>query len=294
MNAATAKRLMDILRRGAPDEADAARGVQAIALAAYEGLASEAERASEGLGAVIATVQGRADLCGRIAMAADVSGPRPDKFLAFIRDSENFIAVTRRPLVGAAARSTVRAWEESGSDLIKAMALEVIPAQFYEAIADLESRDALLADAQEVERIYGGVRNPISHRREWPHGFAVARSTSLDVTRRVQDAIVKAMRRGQRIDSAASMIAEIGGWTESYGALILRNNTSTAYSSGRHREAAMMRTRGLDVGFEFRTAGDSRVRHGGPEDNNENHRALEGIRAAADDALWRFYSPPLG
>jgi very-short-patch-repair endonuclease/predicted nucleic acid-binding Zn ribbon protein len=74
----------------------------------------------------------------------------------------------------------------------------------------------------------------------------------------------------------------------------VRTTYNTATTAGRFTEAKAVQDAGIPVGFRYSTAGDSDVRSGRPQDNGENHAALDGMVARADDPCWTRWSPPGG
>lgn len=48
------------------------------------------------------------------------------------------------------------------------------------------------------------------------------------------------------------------------------------------------------IGFRYHANHDDSVRRGRPEDKGENHLAMDGISAPADDMVWSSFTPPLG
>lgn len=282
----SSREILEGLREAVPDALTLQRGIERLAAAKHERSQETHDRALDAIGTFLARSEAASDLAGRVAMRFDVAGPRPDLFEAS-RTLRGASCRIGRGLVCFAARQD--RYDSSG----------VIPMSFLEAVRDLREREPIVAAsleeaAEEVRRAYGGYRDPVTHRRVYPHGFALARTVDLEVTKQVQAQIVRHLQRGTDAERTATKIAEIGGWTKSYARTVLRTNTTTAYSAGRLREAVRMADDGIVSGFEFQTAGDGSVRKGRPEDHGENHAAMDGVRARHDDPIWQVLSPPLG
>lgn len=147
---------------------------------------------------------------------------------------------------------------------------------FAEAIDDLLSRYPQLKDNYEdVRRAYSTDKT-----------FALAKSTSIEVTRKVRDIMVKALREGKPVDNAAEMISRVGNFTRSYSELIYRTNLSTSYTAGLFKQVEAPEVREVTPAFRFDAILDSSVR--------PNHRAADGFVASIDDDAWDIISPPLG
>lgn len=155
---------------------------------------------------------------------------------------------------------------------------------FTEASADIIAREPRLAHgAREVSKVYNS-----------DHGFAMARSSSLEVTARVQTAVADAIQTGVGIGDASASIQTIARkagedmakWTRSYAETVMRTNVATAYSAGRFRQMAEPSVQRAIGALRYSTVGDVDVR--------ENHQAADGVVAAADDPIWQSMAPPLG
>lgn len=176
---------------------------------------------------------------------------------------------------------------------------DVVPVvAFDEAIRDLEERDPLGAhDLQrsglEVEDTYGAVMGP-DGRPFYAHAFSAAKAIDADMARRVRDRLAEGFRSGEATGSTVERLIHEWDWPAAYAETVVRTTYNTATTAGRFREAARVQGAGIPVGFKFQTAGDSNVRSGRPQDNGENHAALDGLVARADDPIWRRWSPPGG
>jgi SPP1 gp7 family putative phage head morphogenesis protein len=118
------------------------------------------------------------------------------------------------------------------------------------------------------------------------HGFALGRKTTLEVTKKVRDTIGRMMREGAGEITAGKVIADMGGWAQSYGRTVYRTNLASAYTKGRFAEARDPDIAEVIGAFEYNAILDSGVR--------ANHRAAHGLVAATNDPLWHSFSPPLG
>lgn len=148
---------------------------------------------------------------------------------------------------------------------------------FEEAIDDLLTREPVLAqNYQQVQQVYER------------HGFALARSTDLVTTRRVQKVIADYMREGKEPPRTLDELKAAGfeDFAPSYAETVYRTNLNTAYTDGRMRQAEDPDFRAVIGAFEFVTAGDGDVR--------DNHAAADGLIAATDDPIWQTFAPPAG
>mgnify|MGYP001581377942 CR=1 FL=1 len=160
---------------------------------------------------------------------------------------------------------------------------EVPGVPFSEAYLDLVTREPRLAgSAEEVAALYSQ-----------EHVFALTNSASLAVTERVQGFLARAKRERRAPPDIVETIAAIGDFTHSYALTVYRTNLATAYSAGRRATAQEEGVRDFLPAFRFTTARDIDVRSGRPQDNGENHAAMEGYLAPTDHAVWREWSPPL-
>lgn len=147
---------------------------------------------------------------------------------------------------------------------------------FLEAVDELIHREPkLAANAEEVSKLYA----------KWKV-FAMARSTSLEVTEKVQRLIVKTIQEGKGLADVETEIAKLGNWTRAYSATVYRTNASTAYAAGRMRQAFDPEVKEFVGALERRAIKDSRTRH--------NHLAADGLVAAVDDPIWNSLGVPGG
>ena len=159
--------------------------------------------------------------------------------------------------------------------------------RFEEAVDDIADRHPeIRIGFEEVQRLY----------RE-QHGFAVARSATLELTNKVQDEIEKGIREGRTgFETVQAIEKSIKGepdpfvttdtWTRAYVQTVYRTNAATAYTAGRFQQALDPDVSAVIGALEFTTAGDSAVR--------PTHAALDGVIMAQDDPRWNFIAPPIG
>ena len=159
---------------------------------------------------------------------------------------------------------------------------------FTEAIADALAREPRLAtSATEVAQAYSE-----------SHVFALARSSELHLTKRVQSAVATAIQEGQSVGEGVASIrkiaraagADMDRFTRSYAETVFRTNVSTAYTAGRFREMANPAVAFAIGALKF--VGPTSTPPQG--DTRPNHAAAVGLIAAADDPVWRTMRPPLG
>jgi SPP1 gp7 family putative phage head morphogenesis protein len=263
----TAQRLYAILEDCAPDRKAVAQDLARLSKSrVLETHAYESNAAVESLAETLSRLGACAELGGHVALRFEIDGPRPDQF-----DSQE-------ELLMFAAKG--KKFDSSG----------VIPTAWQLAIEDLRTRQPLVArdlDAatEDVRRIYGGYRDRISHRRVYPHGFSAARALDIVVTRHVRDVVADGLRSGKSLSEIAEIVSVTTGWNAGYAATVVNTNVATAFSSGRHRQAILLSSRGVEVGFEFQTAEDERVR--------DSHARANGLVAKHDDHIWDYLTPPL-
>jgi len=102
------------------------------------------------------------------------------------------------------------------------------------------------------------------------------------------------MSQGTPTPTVIRELQERWDWPRAYAETVARTTFNQATTAGRFREAERVADAGIPTGFRFETAGDSNVRSGRPQDNGENHAALDGLVARTDDPVWLSWSPPLG
>lgn len=153
--------------------------------------------------------------------------------------------------------------------------------EFEEALNDILTREPRLArSAAAVARLYTD-----------EHAFAMARSASMNLTKRVQKAMMGLMQKGGTTSLTENeilrMAAEEGhDWTRAYAATVYRTNAATAYSRGRFQQAMDEEVKQVIPAMELVGIDDDRTR--------PNHRAGQGLIAATVDPVWERVRPPLG
>jgi len=144
------------------------------------------------------------------------------------------------------------------------------------AVEDMVRREPKLAEGyRKVQELYSRER-----------AFALAKSSDVAVTNKVQSVIASALRRGDLLPTVDKIIAELGGWARAYGETVFRTNLSTAYANGRFMEAMDPDFDGFIVGLERMEILDARTR--------DNHRAAHGLTAAQRDPIWLRLGLPGG
>jgi hypothetical protein len=144
------------------------------------------------------------------------------------------------------------------------------------AIADMVEREPRLAKGyKEIQEIYSNTR-----------AFALAKSSDLIVTEKVQGFLGAALKSGETLPSAERVIAALGDWARAYGETVFRTNLGTAYASGRMKESMDPDFSGFIVGLERLSVNDV--------DTRPNHRAAHRLCAAQSDPIWLRLGLPAG
>lgn len=158
---------------------------------------------------------------------------------------------------------------------------------FEEAAADIISRqpvviqDPLLRTAEEVGNLY---------REE--HVFALAKSTSMTVTKKVQDIIEEGITQGLPVPRAVDKIIEASSdWTRAYAETVYRTNLATAQTDGRFQQASRPGMELILPVMVFHASPDGPVPRGRVR---PNHWACHLAAAAPGDSMWDKIRPPLG
>lgn len=155
----------------------------------------------------------------------------------------------------------------------------VIP--FEEAIEDLIGRDPRLAkSADEVSRLYNTSKT-----------FAMAKSSSLKLTERIQEIMARMSREAKGIDEVGQEILraakeESHDFARAYAETVYRTNVNTAYTEGRFLQAEDPVVAEVVPAMEFVS---QRLPTSRP-----NHVAAHGLIAATADGVWRMFKPPIG
>lgn len=117
------------------------------------------------------------------------------------------------------------------------------------------------------------------------HVFAVAKSTTLELTMTVQDRLSKAIVTSEGLASTSKAIEEIGDWTNAYAEVVYRTNLATAYNDGIRAQLKDPDVEDVFPAMEFQAILDSATR--------PTHAAAHGLVAATRDGVWQRLSPPL-
>lgn len=153
--------------------------------------------------------------------------------------------------------------------------------EFEEAVGDLLDRDPRLAkSAEEVSRLYSSQKT-----------FALARSSSLKLTVRIQELMGQMMREARGVDDAAPEILkaakqEAHDFARAYAETVYRTNVNTAYTEGRFLQAEDPAVAEVIPAMEFVSARTPTSR--------PNHVAAHGMVAATGDSIWGMFKPPIG
>lgn len=158
------------------------------------------------------------------------------------------------------------------------------PVVFEEAIQDLYDREPYAAEAGIVPRSIQDV---------WAnHGFALAKSSSLEITKQVQQVLGQIYRHGEfntpRMgrDVIQSVIGRMQGWSNAYAENIMRTTGATVYTAGRFIQVSDPAVKRVIPAFRYSAVRDADVR--------DNHAAAHGLTAGVDDPIWDRFAPPLG
>jgi len=163
-------------------------------------------------------------------------------------------------------------------------AFELPKVPFWKAIKRLLSREPRLARTAEA----------VAEHYRSGDGFAAAWAATVNVAKRVRNAIADLMTTGTTVPDAAQVIAETEGWTEAYAENVYRTNIATAYSEGRREQATTPEAKKVIGAFMISVTDDADLRRGRKKDHGENHKAAEGLLASTTDPIWATVSPPFG
>ena len=187
------------------------------------------------------------------------------------------LAGRRRMLLQTDYRKKIHGWQEPARAAyqVPTSTNPIVPSvPFDEALIDMATRDPRLArSAAEVSRIYT---------RE--HGFAMAKSVDVEVTRRVQRYVARFLREGGDPPAVTKQIDELASWGRAYSETVFRTNVSTAYAHGRWQQALDPDLADFVVGMRRDPVGDS--------DTRPNHDFT--LIARLDDPIWTDLSAPGG
>lgn len=156
---------------------------------------------------------------------------------------------------------------------------------FDEAVERIVAAEPrLAASAEEISTLYSTQRV-----------FALARSASEKVTKRVQDEVadwIGGNKTADEIENAilnietSEMAGDVRDWTRAYAQTVYRTNASTAYNEGRFDQAKLPGVADVLAAFEL-------VCVQGPY-HRGNHEAANGLIAAPSDPVWATWRPPNG
>lgn len=175
------------------------------------------------------------------------------------------------PLKAALERSPAGGSFLGAGDVISPL----VPAvEFEQAIQDLLSRHPTLAPGyKRVQELYAR-----------SHAFALAKSTSLTLTRRIQKVLASAVRQGSGQFKTSQIIKSMGGWTQGYADTVVKTNMTTAYMAGVVAQAIDPEVMEICPAMEF--VGRK------VEPSDLECRSAVGLIAGTKDDIWRSYSPP--
>jgi len=155
-----------------------------------------------------------------------------------------------------------------------------------EAVADVVKRNPQLQpNAEAVAQAYRD-----------GDAFAVAKSTSRNLTRKIQGNVADAIEQQGGLANVAvdQIVEEADGFTRAYAETIVRTNVNTSITEGRFRAVRSENVRKVIGAFKLVTARDVDVRQGRKRDNGENHAAADGLIAGVDDPIWKDVASPAG
>jgi len=264
--------------------------IQAMVIAEKSGDPRAKQRAASQLADLIRRTQALADLLGRKKLFEEMD-------VALARVPPGAVAAISRRFAARFAAGAVPAPDPG----VPTPILPDVP--FSEAVRDLIRREPRLApNAELVAEVYSRV-----------HGFALARSASEKVTEAVQRVITNILtekvppeeiQRGLDLDRVRldgieairdqALLQQTEPFARSYAEVVYRTNLNTAFTAGRFQQASDEDVAEVMPAFEYVAIDDALVRRGRPEDNGENHLAIDGAIAATESKTWQTFSPPSG
>lgn len=175
-------------------------------------------------------------------------------------------------------KAAFRAAADRGGCSIQFATDEISPfvpqVEFTEAVEDLLTRYPSLAPGYKaVQELYSK-----------GHSFALAKSTNLVLTKKIQQVLQKSIAQGAGLAKTRDVIANLGGWTRAYSECIYRTGAATAYMSG-----VVAQMDDPDVA-EVMPAMQFIGRSVPPSD--VNCTAAVGLIASTKDPIWNKYAPP--
>jgi SPP1 gp7 family putative phage head morphogenesis protein len=220
-----------------------------LTAAIFRGNQDEITAATEALGRLIASSQTLADLLGREQVVKQAGAASEGKQFADARLPAGLTNITT----------------------------PVVPkVTFQDAVDDILQRTPYLAESyKEVQNAYNLF-----------HGFALARSTTETLTKKVQKLVAQSIEDGKPVNSASQAIAELGDYNQAYAETVYRTNLTTAYTAGTIKMAKDPAISQVMVAYEYSSRTDSNVR--------DNHRAMDGTIAKTTDPIWTRLAPPNG
>lgn len=233
---------------------EAQEAIEAYAAAYMSGDSDRISAAFEYLGRVLGGIMSVSELAGRIRTLheARIRGFRPETLVKV--DVSNAKSKTLPPVV------------------------------FEEAIQDLYEREPYAREAGIVPKSISDV---------WAsHGFALAKSSSMEITKQVQQVLGQIFRHHEyntpRLgrDVIQRVVGNMQGWTNAYAENIMRTTGATVYTAGRFMQVSDPAVKKVIPAFRFSAVRDADVR--------ENHAAAHGMVAGVDDPIWDLFAPPLG
>lgn len=151
----------------------------------------------------------------------------------------------------------------------------LVPSQptYHEAVAAILRRTPTLAKG--AEAVQAAAR---------AGGIAFAKAADLNVTKRVQAALARAIRDGASREEVVAEISKDARWPRAYAETVYRTNAVSAYADGVVEQARG--SDGLVEGFEFSSVGDG--------DTRPNHKRAHGYVARVESPVWDTLRPALG
>lgn len=169
-------------------------------------------------------------------------------------------------------------------DVSNAKTQTLPPVVFEEAIQDLYEREPYAREAGLVPRSIQDV---------WAsHGFALAKSSSLEITKKTQEVLGMIYRHSEfntpRLgrEIIHEVVGRMEGWSRAYAENIFRTTGATVYTAGRFQQVSDPAVKKVIPAFRFSAVRDADVR--------DNHAAAHGLVAGVDDPIWDRFAPPLG
>lgn len=169
-------------------------------------------------------------------------------------------------------------------DVTNERAKTLPPVVFEEAIQDLYEREPYAREAGLVPRSIQDV---------WAsHGFALAKSSSQEITKQVQQVLGQIYRHSELNtpqfgrEVIQQVVGRMQGWSNAYAENIMRTTGATVYTAGRFTQVSDPAVKHVIPAFRFSAVRDADVR--------DNHAAAHGLVAGVDDPIWDRFSPPLG